>query len=186
MRAFLLALAIVAFAPAAPAFAHTELQKATPADKSILTTAPGQLQLTFSDTLSSLVTVVVTDGTRQKVATAKPAVDGPTATVRFTAPPANGTYTVAYRVVSNDGHTVQGTYAFRVAVPGATAAPTTTAPSTTTAPTTTPAATATVRPAAEATTTDDGSGIPTAVLVTIPVVVLLAAGGLVLARRRSG
>ena len=183
LTAAALAAGLVLAAPATPALAHNKLESAAPAEDSTLRTAPGQVRLTFTDRLSSLLTVVVTDEAKQKVPTAPPAVTRATATVRFTAPLANGAYTVAYRVVSSDGHTVQGTYGFRVAAPtpaGTTAAPTP-APAATTARAT-PVETIPAVPAAEATAEEDG-GVPTAAMIGLPVL-LLAAGGLVLARRR--
>jgi copper resistance protein C len=180
MRASLLAVGIVLVAPATPALAHTELETSSPAGRSILTTAPAQVRLTFSDRLSGPVTVVVTDGAGRKIAMAVPVVNGPTATVRFAAPPANGTHTVAYRVVSHDGHTVQGSYAFRVAVPGATA---------TTAPDATDTAVFQDAPdgyegASDASATAEG-GVPAAIFVAVPVLLLIV-GGVLLARRRTG
>ena len=180
---------IVLLAPAAPAFAHNTLASSTPAEDSTLTTAPAQARLTFTDRLSSLVTVVVTDTDRKKVDAARPAVTGATATVRFTRPLANGTYTVAYRVVSNDGHTIQGAYGFRVTAPtpaATAAAPTQAAPTTTVAPSTSPAAaaTVTVSPAGPAEADGDGSGTGGIVaLIALPVAAV-AAGGVILARRR--
>jgi copper resistance protein C len=56
------------------------------------------------------------------VPAAAPAVDAESGTVSLTRPLSNGAYTVAYRVVSVDGHTVQGSYLFTVADPALPAA----------------------------------------------------------------
>lgn len=50
-------------------------------------------------------------------------VTGAKSTVQVTDTLPNGTYTVAYRVVSADGHPVQGSYPFTVADPTSSAAP---------------------------------------------------------------
>ncbi|MEV4754447.1 copper resistance CopC family protein [Micromonospora sp. NPDC049559] len=68
-------------------------------------------------------TIVVTDPARRPVAAGAPAVTGTRGTVALGRLPGNGTYTVAYRVVSVDGHPVQGSYPFTLAVPDAPAAP---------------------------------------------------------------
>jgi hypothetical protein len=76
--------------------------------------------------------VVISDAARRKASTGLPSTDGPTVTVGVTGLPANGPYTVAFRVVSTDGHTVQGSYTFTLADPAqpppATVAPAVTGP----------------------------------------------------------
>ncbi|WP_308121237.1 copper resistance CopC family protein [Paractinoplanes bogorensis] len=126
MKRILLALAAVVavLAPAAPAWAHAQLLSAVPARDQTLTTAPTAVTLTFSEKLNpEFVTVVLSDAGRQRLPLSAPAVDGSEATATLTQPIGNGTYTVAYRVVSRDGHTVQGSYGFTVGDPAQRAAP---------------------------------------------------------------
>ncbi|WP_433493470.1 copper resistance CopC family protein [Micromonospora sp. CA-248089] len=124
--------------PATPAAAHNSLQEATPARDARLTAAPTQVTLRFMQGLNpSFTTITVSDAGQRKVPTSAPAVDGATGTVTIDEPLGNGTYTVAYRVVSRDGHPVQGSYRFTVADP---AAPAPSAPVSPAAPTPTAAA----------------------------------------------
>jgi hypothetical protein len=60
---------------------------------------------------------VVSDAARQRIPADPATVDAERSTVRLTQPLGNGPYTVAYRVVSVDGHTVQGSHLFTVADP---------------------------------------------------------------------
>ncbi|MGV9373204.1 copper resistance CopC family protein [Micromonospora tulbaghiae] len=126
LAAVLTALLLV---PATPAAAHNSLQEATPARDARLTAAPTQVTLRFLQRLNpSFTTITVSDAGQRTVSTSAPAVDGATGTVTIDEPLGNGTYTVAYRVVSRDGHPVQGSYRFTVAYPAA-PAPSASAPS---------------------------------------------------------
>jgi methionine-rich copper-binding protein CopC len=83
-----------------------------------LTEAPDQVRLTFLQKLDArYLTIVVSDARKQQVAAEAPRAEGKTGIVAFTDPLPNGAYTVAYRVVSTDGHPVQGSYTFTVAGP---------------------------------------------------------------------
>ncbi|MEV1057027.1 copper resistance CopC family protein [Micromonospora chalcea] len=179
--------------PATPAAAHNSLQEATPARDARLTTAPTQVTLRFLQRLNpAFTTITLRDATDRQVPASAPAVDGATGTVTIEEPLANGTYTVAYRVVSRDGHPVQGSYRFTVADP---AAPPAAAPSPATP---SPAASADVSagaaagadasPAsADASTGADDGGLPVGILVGGAVAAVAAAGvtALLLRRRRA-
>ncbi|SCE80146.1 hypothetical protein GA0070558_107118 [Micromonospora haikouensis] len=120
--AALAALAVLV-APAAPAAAHNSLASATPAADARLATPPSEITVRFLQKLNpDLTTVVLSDAARRVVPTGVPVVAGTRATVTVAEPLPDGTYTVAYRVVSTDGHPVQGSYRFTVADPAATAA----------------------------------------------------------------
>ncbi|WFE36697.1 copper resistance CopC family protein [Micromonospora sp. WMMD975] len=107
-------------APAAPAAAHNSLQAATPAQDARLTAAPTTVTLRFAQRLNpEFTTIVLSDADRRKVPTGAPTVDGTAGRVTIDGPLPNGAYTVAYRVVSADGHPVQGSYRFTVADPTA-------------------------------------------------------------------
>ncbi|MGC4775352.1 copper resistance CopC family protein [Micromonospora chalcea] len=179
--------------PATPAAAHNSLQEATPARDARLTTAPTQVTLRFLQRLNpAFTTITLRDATDRQVPASGPAVDGATGTVTIEEPLANGTYTVAYRVVSRDGHPVQGSYRFTVADP---AAPPAAAPSPATP---SPAASADVSagaaagadasPAsADASTGADDGGLPVGILVggAVAAVAAAAVTALLLRRRRA-
>ncbi|WP_433729508.1 copper resistance CopC family protein [Actinoplanes sp. CA-051413] len=112
--------------PGSPAWAHAELTASAPARDATLAAAPTSVTVTFSEHLNpEFTTIVVSDSARQRLAASAPVVDAGSGTVTLSPPPGNGTYTVAYRVVSVDGHTAQGSYAFTVADPALPPAPTT-------------------------------------------------------------
>lgn len=125
MRRVLTVLAVVAalLIPGTPALAHNRLVEATPAGDSTVATAPPSVTLVFAERLNpEFTTVAVSDAARRRIPTGAPVVDGVTGTVPISSALGNGRYTVAYRVVSVDGHTVQGSYTFTVADPALPAA----------------------------------------------------------------
>lgn len=101
----------VVAAPAA--LAHATLEKTVPKQGGTVTKTRGKVTLTFDEAVhSNFAKVVVTspDGTR--VNTGKPHVVNGTVTQRVKGLPAAGRYTVAWRVVSADGHPVEGKFRF--------------------------------------------------------------------------
>ncbi|MBL7259545.1 copper resistance CopC family protein [Paractinoplanes lichenicola] len=117
MRRVLVALAAVVavLLPSSPAWAHAQLLSSAPAAGAALAASPAVVTLRFSEELNpSFITIVLSDAAQQRVPAGAPVVAAATATVAVDSPVENGAYTVAYRVVSKDGHTVQGSYAFTV------------------------------------------------------------------------
>ncbi|PZM94494.1 MAG: copper resistance protein CopC [Actinobacteria bacterium] len=161
--------------PATPAAAHNQLINTVPERDAVLQDPPAEVVLEFVERLDpKFTTIVVTDAGRQTVATSSPEISGSRGVVRFPEPLAPGTYTVAYRVVSLDGHPVQGS--FRFTVGGDTPA---VAASDEPAETAAPDASAT-----DNDTTSGVSGTTIAVSVGLAAVVLALVVG-VLLRRRS-
>jgi len=104
--------------PPAPAFAHNQLTTAVPADGARLDVPPREVVLTFVEPLDPRYTqIVVTGADRVPVPAAAPAVSGTSGRLALTGDLADGGYTVAYRVVSQDGHPVQGAVTFTVGDP---------------------------------------------------------------------
>ncbi|WP_420122639.1 copper resistance CopC family protein [Nakamurella sp.] len=117
--AVLVLLATVGFA--LPAAAHASLVGSDPADGATLATAPARVTLTFDDALEDfgpVVTVTGPDGNQYQSGDA--VVDGVTLSTAVQSLPAAGTYTVAYRVVSDDGHPVEGQLRFELTAAPAT------------------------------------------------------------------
>ncbi|HET9728416.1 MAG TPA: copper resistance protein CopC [Acidimicrobiia bacterium] len=110
-----LALITIAFS-AAPAFAHANLDKTDPADGSSVATSPGQVTLTFSESVAlepNSVGIFTCDGHR--VSASEPTHGASSKEVVNALPRlADGVYLVLWRVVSADSHPVQGTFAFAV------------------------------------------------------------------------
>jgi copper resistance protein C len=118
-----LAAVLAVLLPGTPAWAHAQLVGSDPAKDATLSRAPASVTLSFSERLEpEFATIVVSDAARQRIAASPATVDAERSTVRLTQPLRNGTYTVAYRVVSVDGHTVQGSYLFTVTDPALPAA----------------------------------------------------------------
>ncbi|BEL05568.1 hypothetical protein Q0Z83_037590 [Actinoplanes sichuanensis] len=125
MKRLLLTVAAVlaALGPGTPAWAHARLVTADPAADTTLTAAPTAVTLGFSERLDAdFTTIVVSDAARQRVPASPVTVDGARGTLTLTGALSNGVYTVAFRVVSVDGHTVHGSYPFTLADPARPAA----------------------------------------------------------------
>jgi len=168
--------------PGSPAWAHNALAAASPAKKATLKKAPTEVKLRFLQKLDpDYTTITVSDASKQKVATSAPKVSGQTGTVTFTDTLANGAYTVAYQVVSTDGHTVKGSYEFTVDDPSAVA------PSPSPTPVVSSAAPApSLEEKAVTATPDESSGTGTFVGVVVGVLVVLAGlAGFLFVRRRK-
>ncbi|RKN47738.1 copper resistance CopC family protein [Micromonospora endolithica] len=182
LAATLTAMALL-LVPAAPAAAHNTLQAATPARDARLTAAPTMVTLRFMQKLDpAFTTIAVSDAAQRRIPTGEPAVKGTTGTVTIDEPLSNGTYTVAYRVVSTDGHPVQGSYRFTVADPTVTASPEVTAPVTSAAPATS-AAPGSPSPASSTGATE-GPGPLVLVGGGVLLVAVMVAGIVLLLRRR--
>lgn len=168
---------------AAPAFAHTRLQSSDPADKSSVDTAPESVSLTFNEDIGAefaSMSVVGPDGTNYATGSVS-AAGGQVSTAVSPLGPA-GVYEIGYRVVSDDGHPVQGKVSFTLTTPGPGAAAPATAAA---APTPEPAAPApapVVDPQAN-TAPSDGAPIWPWLVGAVILVVVGAVAALRLGRR---
>ena len=156
---------------AAPsASAHDALVSTTPANGSTLTSAPTAITLTFEEppTTSGLaVALTAPDGTVSKLA---PTLSGDVVTAPVTGTLAPGAYTVAWRIVADDGHPVTGSFAFTLAAPSPSASASATSAS--------PVSTTT---AVDATST---SSVGAGWWVALGAVVVLVVGAVVVLGRR--
>lgn len=105
-------------ASASPALAHDEL-----IDSGLeFEGSTGELSavnLSFSNDIMDVGTeIIVTDEGGADVSSAEPEVSGPTVRQALDAPLPAGAYQVAWRVVSSDGHPIQGGFVFEVAADG--------------------------------------------------------------------
>ncbi|WP_425955726.1 copper resistance CopC family protein [Xylanimonas sp. McL0601] len=110
---------------AAPASAHDRLVSSDPADGSTVAAVPTAITLTFSDeVLDTGAQVVITPHGTGGDFSQPGQVAGKVVSVP--APPQfpNDTYQVAWRVVSADGHPVEGTFTFTLAAPEPSPSPT--------------------------------------------------------------
>jgi methionine-rich copper-binding protein CopC len=110
--------AVVALAPVAasalvPPATHARLKASNPVEDSVLAQAPASVVLTFSRDVSAPAAVAVTSPSGDPVGSGEPVVLGTEVSLPVTAAE-EGTYTVGYRVVTVDGHTIEGSYQFSV------------------------------------------------------------------------
>ncbi|MEW2396639.1 copper resistance protein CopC [Streptomyces sp. NPDC046862] len=109
---------------AGTASAHAALRDSDPRDGVVLKSAPRQVTLSFTESVSLLDdSIRVVDPDNRPVETGEPGRAGKSSdTVRVTLPAdlGDGTYTIAWRVVSADSHPVSGALLFSVGEPSAT------------------------------------------------------------------
>jgi methionine-rich copper-binding protein CopC len=122
---------------AAPAQAHDELISSNPADKAQVAALPDQVVLTFEEPPVKTGSQVLIKGPSGNVQTGDPQFTGDDVTQAVAPGSPAGTYTVTWRVTSDDGHAVFGTFSFTAAAGNAAA--TSTATSTPSSATGTPA-----------------------------------------------
>ena len=190
LAALFAALLAALLALGAPAQAHDTLLESDPADGATLETSPEAITLTFSaDILEVSPLVRITDESGEQLAEIPPSVDGPVATATLEEPLPAGTSTVQWRVVSSDGHPIEGTFEVTVEQDAA-AEETTEAPAEESSPAEESAPAETTAPAeegeqatAEAAEEESGSSM-TPLLIVLGVAVVGAVVAVLLIMRR--
>ncbi|MBO0854387.1 MAG: copper resistance protein CopC [Nocardia sp.] len=112
-------LGCAAIAVAGPAGAHSTVVSTDPADGAKISAGPARVSFTFNENLQPSfpsLTVVGPDGNLWSKG--DPVVQGPTVSVAVGDLGPAGTYTMAYRVTSADGHPVSGTRTFVLTTAG--------------------------------------------------------------------
>lgn len=181
---------------AAPAMAHTDLESSSPNDGATLSEVPASIDLTFSESvLSEGAAIVVRTDTDTPVDVGAVTVDGATVSVAWPADADSGRFNVAWRVVADDGHPIEGTLSFTIEAPSP--APTSASPTATSAspsPTSTSASpaptnasptptSASPSPSPSATTSSSTTS-PLAIVGGIVAIAVLAAVVIALVRRQ--
>jgi methionine-rich copper-binding protein CopC len=181
----LAAAALVAAAPSASA--HASLRSTNPRAGATVTDLPRQVVVTFDDTIGTPAYVTVT-GPDGRADTGAATVNGPAVSVALRPGGNPGSYTVAYRVVSDDGHPVEGTFAFRLAgsSPSPSPSPGAVVPSSAVPSVRADAAAAPVAPAQAALSTDDGHSRHWFAGIAGVAMVVAGAGALIWERRQRG
>jgi methionine-rich copper-binding protein CopC len=177
---------------ATDADAHTALRSVSPKDRSTVSFAPTKVVLTFTEAVSTSFATVTVTGPQGPVSKGKAAVDGVTLTQALTGDLPNGRYTVAFRVVSDDGHPVSDQTTFTVAAANSHTTPSSSAPTATplpASPSTSTSGPASPDTAAAAAADESGSGRGWRIGLAVGVAALALAAGTALVastRRRSG
>jgi methionine-rich copper-binding protein CopC len=121
--AFLVAI-VFAVRLTSPASAHTALTGSDPAAGTTVQTPPAAVTLTFNEDLVPLNPVIVVVGPDSaEWQTGSPVIAENTVRSEVLPLTLPGEYTVAYRVVSGDGHPVEGEIGFRYEPPATTTSP---------------------------------------------------------------
>jgi copper transport protein len=111
----------VLFGPASPASAHAVVVSTSPAQGSVVGSAPSQAVVTFSESVRLVpgrTQVIGPDGKRLSIGA--PTVSGAVLTIPLhAADKPLGTYLVSYRVISADSHPVGGGFTFSIGAPSA-------------------------------------------------------------------
>ena len=166
-----------------PAMAHASQTGSTPEAGAVLEAAPSTVEVTFDSPLMDIgAALVVRAGDGTVISDDTPEVAGARIRVDVPADAAPGTYTVAFRVVSQDGHPITSTFDYTVAgdAPGPAAA---SAPG---SPSASAPASAPVPPSAEAVAApllEESGGPPTALIVGGLLVLTLVVVGAIALRR---
>jgi copper transport protein len=116
VAAFVVALALVVGLGAGPASAHATLLSTSPADDELLEEAPDQVELTFDEAVEVAedgVEVIGPSGDRVDDGEIELAEDDTVLRVALTGDE-RGTYTVAWRILSEDSHNISGSFIFHV------------------------------------------------------------------------
>ncbi|RCG28198.1 copper resistance protein CopC [Sphaerisporangium album] len=136
---------VLGTAVASPALAHTALKSSDPKKGATVETLD-KVTLTFTESVKFPV-VLVRDAEGRDHKDGKPKTDGPTVTQKVAGTLPSGKYTIAWRVVSEDGHPIEGEIPFTVKAPAAsTPSPTPTPPAASPSPTESPIAVAPTPP----------------------------------------
>ena len=162
--ALLLALAAALLLGTSTASAHSVVVSSSPENESSVDQGPAEATVTFNEAVQSQfasLTVVGPDGNLWS--DGDPRVSGSTVAVDLRELGPTGTYTIAFRVTSADGHPVSGTRTFELTTAG----------------------TGTPGPAADAdaSSTESGGGVPLWPFLVAAAVVFL--GGLAFALRKK-
>ena len=115
-----LALLLVAAGPAA---AHATLETTSPIEGTVLATAPSEVTATFDEAVGvspDSLRVFSPDGQRVDDGETVRAANPDEIETRLRSGLAQGTYTVAWHVISADSHPVEGAYTFSIGAPSST------------------------------------------------------------------
>ncbi|MEW1954544.1 copper resistance CopC family protein [Terrabacter sp. NPDC080008] len=171
LASVLLALGLLALGLPAAAVAHDVLERTDPAEGTSITHLPPQVTLTFAEPPLQIGAQVVVTGPSGPVSSGAPTVRDRDVTQALSPSAPGGDYTVSYRVTSDDGHPVTGSFSFHatIGLDGSTA---------------TAAATVHVRPLANSEDSQDSLFVPV-LLTVVTTVMLVAVGGYLLLRSRE-
>jgi len=100
-----------------PVFAHAKAVSVDPAPRSVLSHSPPSINILLSQQFEPSYSTIIIKGSNSKLVTTAKATVDPDNEKRLTLslptlPP--GKYTVSYKILSLDGHTIASNYAFKI------------------------------------------------------------------------
>ncbi|MGW4798654.1 copper resistance CopC family protein [Nonomuraea sp. NPDC004297] len=98
--------------PVSPAYAHDSLKRSSPAENAQLSSVE-EIELEYTAGVKFPV-VVLHDAAGAEIALGEPRLAGPKVRADVPEPLAPGSYVIAWRVVSSDGHPIEGEIPFSV------------------------------------------------------------------------
>jgi methionine-rich copper-binding protein CopC len=132
VAAVVLLVGVTAVGATAPAAAHSSQIGSSPATDATVASVPREVSVEFDTPLLDVGAAMVVRTGERTVSVDAPTVNRRSISIALQPDAPAGDYIVAYRVVSEDGHTIESTFAFTVAgstpetTPSQTAAPETT------------------------------------------------------------
>ncbi|SCF33350.1 copper transport protein [Micromonospora viridifaciens] len=118
LAGMLVALVALLLAPATPASAHALLVSSSPTASSVVSNAPSEVVLTFSEGVRKVpgkIRVIAPDGSRAD--RGEPKFMDAVVIIPVDSSGPRGTYLVSYRVISADSHPVSGAFTYSVGAP---------------------------------------------------------------------
>lgn len=108
---------LMAFFITPQAFAHAKVVSADPAPRSVINRSPDSINILFNQQFEPSYSTIVIQGNDGKPLTTTKAIVDPKNKKRLVLSLPNlppGKYTVSYKALSLDGHTIASTYTFRI------------------------------------------------------------------------
>ncbi|MGR6921801.1 copper resistance CopC family protein [[Actinomadura] parvosata] len=173
---------------AVPALAHDALKSSSPAKNAVVESLD-EVELEFSAKVRMPFVIVRGDGEAQHQS-GKPEVDGAVVRQAVKGPLPDGKYTIAYRVVSSDGHPIEGEIPFRVKgaetpSPSPSGSASSSASSEATLAASAPAPSAAASAATEQAAQEQGGTFPVWLIIVIGALVGIGIGFLLSARKKQ-
>lgn len=187
----LVVLLLLLFVGGGVAQAHSELVSSSPTDGQVLDAPPTEVTFTFNeDLLPDFVNFVATNADGDVTELVVSGINGPTAVVAWPPQAPGGQWQIDYRVVSADGHPVDGsiTFSYVAESPSPTPTPSTPSPSPTTSSATPEPAPTSAEPSPSAVPASENSGPSTGwiiAIVGVGALIGIVVVGLIARRRTS-
>jgi methionine-rich copper-binding protein CopC len=173
---------------ASPAFGHASQVDSSPTADEVLSPAPSEVTITFDSALLDMgAALVVRDKGGSSIVTGDAVIDDRVLSVAVDPSAPAGVYEVAYRVVSVDGHTVEGAFTYSVEGAAGAAEPSPgtgpSAPPTPAAPEDTEVTTTEAATPITTSVEEESGGSPVIWIVGVGLVVIVGVAGALLLRR---